>query len=56
MAEKNSDQGETEHKEAAVLPAREAMTILSSTSGEESVTSEDRSEPFESDDSAPSQT
>jgi hypothetical protein len=56
MAEKNPDSDETEHKEAAVLPAREAMTIISSTPGEESVTSEDRSEHFDSDDPASSQT
>jgi hypothetical protein len=63
--------------EAAVLPAREAMSLISpvpghgfmpdlsslpdseasgSASGEESVTSEDRSEHFESRDSASSQT
>jgi hypothetical protein len=86
MAEKQRKDDETEHKEPTVLPAREAMSIISpgaampfvpdlsavpdageatqsavsdaqaSASGEESVTSEDRSERFESHDSASSET
>ena len=62
MAEKNSD--ESEPREAAVLPAREAMSLISPSKGgerlaepssvplEEDATSEDRSE---GDDSASSQ-
>ena len=65
MAEKKRDPDETEPMEAAVLPAREAMSLISpSTAGEllpdpssvpieEDATSEDRSE---SDDPASSQT
>jgi hypothetical protein len=65
MAEKNPDPDETEPMEATVLPAREAMSLISPSTGgellaepssvplEEDATSEDRSE---SDDSASSQT
>jgi hypothetical protein len=65
MAEKNPDPDETEPREAAVLPAREAMSLISPSTGgellpepssvplEEEATSEDRSE---NDDSASSQT
>jgi hypothetical protein len=62
MAKENPDPDEIERKEAAVLSAREAMTIISPTTGSGLVPDrgtappEDRSEHLESDDSASSQT
>jgi hypothetical protein len=66
MAKKDRNQEDIERKEPAVLPAREAMAIISATrtaaidvqasdSGEESVASEDRDEHFESRDSPASE-
>jgi hypothetical protein len=55
MAEKNSDPDEIEPREAAVLPAREAMTLISQTGDDShsdpSVTPGGPSEHVESDDS-----
>jgi hypothetical protein len=50
------DHDEQPEGEATVLSEREAMSLISPDHGEEGVTSEDRSEHFESHDSASSQT